>query len=130
MMTIGLPKETRTDEARVGLNPDAVKKLCKKGYKVLVERSCGVKAGFPDSEFQHAGEGASEGAGVEIVDTKTAYSAEIVVKIHRPTAEEASLLKKDSVLISFLEPHIKDGLIQKLAQAGINAMGMELIPRT
>jgi NAD(P) transhydrogenase subunit alpha len=121
-MIIGLPKETRTDEARVGLTPEAVKKLCKKGFKVLVERSCGIKSGFPDSEYQMDG--------VELTDAKTAFSAEIVLKVHRPTLDEVGLMKKDSLLISLIEPFNRDGLLEKLAQAGIQTLGMELIPRT
>src|SRR4051812_25860796 len=121
-MIIGLPKETRLDEARVGLSPESVKKLCKKGFRVRVERSSGVKAGFPDSDYQMDG--------VELVDTKSAFSAEIVLKVHRPTPEEISLLKKGALLISFMEPYNRDGTFEKLAQAGIESMAMELIPRT
>ena len=54
-MIIGLPKEKRIGECRVGLTPDSVRKLCKKGLKVWVERSAGEKAGFPDSEYQMDG---------------------------------------------------------------------------
>ncbi len=121
-MIIGLPKEIRPDEARVALTPDTLKKLCKKGFKVLVERSCGVRAGFPDDLYTMEG--------VELVDTRTAFSAEIVLKIHPPTPDEIAHMKKGSLLVSFIEPYKKDGTIEKLAQAGIEAIGMELIPRT
>lgn len=121
-MMIGLPKETRLDETRVGLTPDAVKKLCKKGFRVFVERSCGVKAGFPDSEY------VSEG--VELTDAKTAFEAEIVVKINKPNSHEISMMKKGGALISLIEPYLADGTLEKLAQAGIETFGMELIPRT
>jgi NAD(P) transhydrogenase subunit alpha len=121
-MIIGLPKETRTEEARVALTPENIKKLCKKGFKVWVERSCGVKAGFPDSEYQMEG--------VELTDAKTAFSAEIVLKLHRPTLEEVSWMKKGTLLLCLIDLFNQDGLIQKLAQAGIETVGMELIPRT
>jgi NAD(P) transhydrogenase subunit alpha len=121
-MIIGLPKEIRAEEARVALTPEAIRKLCKKGFKVWVERSSGVKAGFRDSDYTMEG--------VEMTDTRTALSAEIVVKIHRPTPEEVSQMKKGSVLICFTEPYKQDGLSEKLAQAGIETFSMELIPRT
>ena len=121
-MIVGLPKETRSDEARVGMTPDTVKKLCKKGYKVWVERSCGVRAQFLDEAYQMEG--------VELTDARTAFSAEIVVKIHRPTEAEIALMKKGSLLISMIEPFNEDGIPEKLAQAGIDVIGMELIPRT
>ena len=65
-MIIGLPKEKRADEARVALTPDAVKKLIKKGFKVRAERSCGVKAGFSDEDYQTSG--------AELGDAKAALS--------------------------------------------------------
>jgi NAD(P) transhydrogenase subunit alpha len=122
-MIIGLPKETRANESRVGFTPEAIKKLRKKGFKFHVERSCGVQAGFLDSEYAAI-------EGVEVVDARTAWSAEVVVKIHRPTVEEVALMKKGTLLISMMEPYLKDGLIEKLAQAGVDVMSMELIPRT
>jgi len=122
MMKIGLPKETRVDEARVGLTPDSIKKLCKKGFRVLVERSCGLKAGFPDPAYQMDG--------VELVDARGAFGADLVLKLHRPTPEEVSQMKSGSLLISFMDPFIRDGLMEKLAQAGVDALAMELIPRT
>jgi NAD(P) transhydrogenase subunit alpha len=121
-MIIGLPKETRADETRVALTPDVIKKLLKKGFKVWVERSSGEKAGFPDSDYQMEG--------VELTDAKTALSAEIVAKINRPTSEEVALMKKGCLLICWIEPFNQDGLMEKLAQAGVNTVGMELIPRT
>jgi NAD(P) transhydrogenase subunit alpha len=121
-MIIGLPKEKRIDETRVALSPDSVKKLCKKGFRVLVERSAGVLAGFPDTDY------VSEG--VELVDTKAAFSAEIVLKVNRPSDDEISLMKKGTLLICYIEPYNKDGLVEKLAKAGIEAMSVELIPRT
>jgi len=121
-MIIGLPKETRPDEARVGLTPDGVKKLSKKGFKILVERTCGLNAGFPDDTYVMEG--------VELADARTVYSSEIVLKVHKPTQEEISLMKNGSVIVSHMEPYQKDGTLEKLAQAGIESLAMELIPRT
>jgi NAD(P) transhydrogenase subunit alpha len=121
-MIIGLPKEMRSEEARVGLTPDTVKKLCKKGFRILVERSAGVKAGFPDSEYTMDG--------VELTDARTAWTAEIVLKVHRPTPDEIGLMKNGTVLMCLMDPYIQDGTLEKLAQAGIESFAMEFIPRT
>ncbi|MFZ9595721.1 MAG: Re/Si-specific NAD(P)(+) transhydrogenase subunit alpha [Bdellovibrionia bacterium] len=121
-MNIGLPKEKRAEETRVALSPEGVKKLQKKGFQVFVETQAGVKAGFLDEAY------VAEGA--QIVSTAEAFSAPIVVKIHRPTDSEMGMMKKGSLLISNLEPYQRDGTMEKLAQAGIDAMAMELIPRT
>lgn len=121
-MIIGLPKEKRADETRVALSPDSVKKLCKKGFRVHVERSAGVLAGFSDLDYTFDG--------VELVDTKAAFDADVIFKINRPREEEISLMKRGTLLISYIEPYTKDGLLEKLAKAGIDTMGVELIPRT
>ena len=121
-LVIGVPKESRADETRMALSPEAAKKLVKRGFRVWIEKSAGDKAGFPDSQFQMDG--------VEITDAKTAFSAQIVTKVLRPTPEEVTLMGKGTVLISLIEPFKQDGLLEKLAQAGIETFGMELIPRT
>src|SRR5688572_7768337 len=125
-MIIGLPKETRQGETRVALAPEGVKKLVKKGFKVLVEGGAGVKSGFPDSLYQ------AEGA--QIVERTQTWSTDIVLKIHKPSKDELSQvvpkMTKGALFISFMEPYLKDGTVQKLAEGNVNAMAMELIPRT
>ncbi|MCM2323870.1 MAG: Re/Si-specific NAD(P)(+) transhydrogenase subunit alpha [Oligoflexia bacterium] len=119
---LGVPKETREGETRVAMTPDSIKKLAKKGFKFRVERGAGVAAGFPDSDF------AIEG--VELVEAAAALASDVVIKINRPTSDELARMKRGSLLICMVEPFARDGLMEKLAEAGINAMGMELIPRT
>lgn len=121
-MRIGIVKESVSDEKRVSAIPETVKKLKKKGFQIVIEQGAGEKAGFSDQEYVQVG--------AEVVDTPTAWGAEIVFKIHRPNDNEVSLLKRDSLLFALLEPYKKDGLIEKLAAAGIKACALELIPRT
>jgi NAD(P) transhydrogenase subunit alpha len=121
-MIIGLPKEIRQDESRVGLTPEAIKKLAKKGFRFRVEKSAGEKAGFPDSSYVMDG--------VELGDAQAVWHSDIIFKVHRPTEAEVSGMKKGSLLISLLEPYLKDGLFQKLAHQGVHSVAMELIPRT
>ncbi len=121
-MRIGIPKEIRSGETRVAATPDSVKKLLKKKFTVAVERGAGALAHYPDSAYQ--------AAGAEIVDTDTAFGCEAVAKIHKPNASELKKMKKGAVLISLLEPYLKDGTIDSLAAAGVDALALELIPRT
>ena len=58
-MRIGVPRESKTMEFRVGLVPDAVRSLCRAGHQVLVEQGAGLGSGFPDAEFAQAGEAGS-----------------------------------------------------------------------
>ncbi len=118
-MNIGVPAEVET---RVALAPETVKKLIKKGHQVWIENGAGVKAGFPDEEYL------KEGA--KISDKSQALGAEIVVCVNRPKVENLLQIKPGSLLIALLEPHKKDGFLEKLSEVKIKAMAMELIPRT
>jgi NAD(P) transhydrogenase subunit alpha len=121
-MLIGLPKETTQGETRVALTPDAANKLLGKGYKIIAERSCGLLSGFPDANYP--------ADGLQWGDAKDAFAADIVLKINRPSVAEVALLKKGAVLITQIDPFKKDGLQEKLAQAGVETLSMELIPRS
>lgn len=121
-MKLGIPKETKERETRVAATPASLKKLSKTGLKFCVEKNAGLAAGFSDEAYQ------AEGA--EIVDTKTAFGCDLIFKVNRPTASEAAMLKKDALMISLFEPYLNDGMLEKLAQAGVNVMALELLPRT
>ena len=109
MTTVGIPKETRSGETRVAATPDSVRKLGKKSLKIRVERGAGLAAAYRDEDYT--------AAGAELVDAASAFGAEIVLKVLKPTSEEILKLKKGAVLISFLEPYTKDGTFEKLAEA-------------
>ncbi|MDC0358632.1 NAD(P)(+) transhydrogenase (Re/Si-specific) subunit alpha, partial [Oligoflexia bacterium] len=121
-MKIGIPKETRAGETRVAICPPIAKKLIAQGLEVCVEQGAGIAAGFADDELT--------AVGVTIVDQATALGAEVVFKLNPPTEEEIPQLTKDTLLISFLEPFSDAQTTKKLASAGVNAIGMESIPRT
>ena len=122
-MKIGIPKETRDGETRVALTPDAVKRLCakRKGLEIAVESGAGVGAHFPDEVYVEVG--------AKIVNTSDALSADIVLKVHRPTEKEVGKMKGGALLISLIEPFTDDGLMGKIADAQVSAIGLELIPR-
>ena len=120
--TIGVIKETRAGEKRVAIVPEVIKKLAKKGFTFQLESGLGVAAGFSDQDF------ASES--VKMGSRDEALKAPFVFKIQRPTEEELSKMSAGALLISLLEPYKNDGFIEKLASQKIDAVALEMIPRT
>lgn len=122
-MIIGVPKETQAGENRVALVPETVAKLVKAGFQVKIERGAGVKAHFPDADYEKAG--ASLGSADDIFS-----SAELVVKVAVPSPSEISRLKQGTAFVSFLNPLAEPSVCAALAKQGATAFSMELIPRT
>jgi H+-translocating NAD(P) transhydrogenase subunit alpha len=118
-MRIGVPRETATGERRVALVPELVGKLVGGGFEVLVERGAGEAASFPDSTYEEAG--------ARLVGDWA--DAEAVVKVQKPTEQEASRLRDGQVLIGFLQPLTDREGIDRLAKRGVVAFAMESIPR-
>lgn len=117
-MRIGVPRETATGERRVALSPESVARLVKSGVEVAVERGAGVQANFPDELY--------EKAGAQLSDP---WTADTVVKVQKPTADEASRLPKGAVLISLVPIATSAELLQQLASAGVSILGLERVPR-
>lgn len=122
-MRIGVPKESNNGEKRVAATPDSIKRLRAKfkALTILVESGAGAQAFFPDAAYT--------AAGAEIADTQAAFDADIVLKVQRPTENEVARMHRGALLISHIEPFSDDKLMEKLAAAGVNAIGLELIPR-
>jgi len=121
-MRIGVPAETHAGERRVALVPESAGRLVKAGCEVAVQRGAGVAAGFPDAAY--------EAAGTVIVSASDALSADLVLKVQRPTPEEAAQLRESAALVSFLAPASSGDLLGALARRRITAFAMELVPRT
>jgi NAD(P) transhydrogenase subunit alpha len=118
-MRIGVPTETAAGERRVALVPEVVGKLVPAGFEVLVQRGAGEAASFPDAAYEEAG--------AHLVDDWG--DAEAVVKVQKPSEEEAARLRDGQVLIGFLQPLTDPEGIERLAQRGVIAFAMESIPR-
>src|SRR6266571_4938466 len=118
-MRVGVPRESVPGERRVALVPEVVARLASGGFEVVLERSAGEAASFPDAAYQEAG--ASIGS--------DAYGADAVVKVQAPTAEEAGRLREGQILIGFLQPLTDREGIERLAGRGVTAFAMESIPR-
>ncbi|MGK5083278.1 Re/Si-specific NAD(P)(+) transhydrogenase subunit alpha [Bdellovibrionota bacterium FG-1] len=121
-MKIGIPKEMRAGETRVAATPDSIKKLIKKGLEVCVQKTAGLGAGFRDEDYV--------AVGAQVADADVIFGADIVAKFHKPTGDEIKMMKKGGLLVSFIEPFSQEGTIENLAAAGVDCLGMELIPRT
>ena len=122
-MKVGVPKETLPGERRVALVPEALGKLKAAGIEILVERSAGTAAAFPDVAYEEAG--------ATIVSADEVYAkADCVVKIQKPSEAEAAQLRSGQALVGLLSPLIDPGLMQQLADRGVTAISLDAIPRT
>jgi len=118
-MRVGVPRETAAGECRVALVPEVVSRLVSGGFEVLVEGGAGESASFPDRDYEEAG--------AQIVGNP--YEAEALVKVQKPSAEEAGRLREGQVLIGFLQPLTDKEGLERLAGRGVTAFAMESIPR-
>jgi len=116
---IGVARESAAGERRVALVPEVVAKLVESGHEVVVERGAGSAASFEDAAYEEAGAEVAE----------SAWDADVVVKVQKPTAEEAARLEQGAVLIGFLEPLTDREGVDRLAAQGVTAFAMESIPR-
>ncbi|TVS18592.1 MAG: Re/Si-specific NAD(P)(+) transhydrogenase subunit alpha [Gammaproteobacteria bacterium] len=123
-MLIGVPKETFPGERRTALVPVSVKKLVGLGIEVAVEVGCGLESGFSDADYEAAG------ARIEADRNALLGSADMVLRIRKPPAEEVDLLKRGCVHASLLDPFNEKTLIEALAKAGVSAVSMEMVPRS
>ena len=123
-MRIGVPKETWPGELRNALTPAGVKKLKGLGFEVAVQAGLGVAAGYLDGDY------AAAGAEVQADARQLLQAADIVLRVRKPNAEDASNLRNGAVHISFLDPFKEKELVAALAAQGVTTVSMEMIPRT
>merc|ERR1711963_621064 len=120
-LTLGVPKETFLNEKRVAITPAVVSTLAKKGFTINVEDGAGVESKFRNSDY--------EASGAKIVDKKTAFNQDIVLKLRQPSMEEVKLFKGGGILYSFLYPAQNKELVEALAKKRLTAFGMDCVPR-
>ncbi len=121
-MRIGLPRERKRDEYRVGLMPGQVARLTGSGHTVLVEQGAGVGAGHTDDEY------ASSGA--RVVARRQAYDeAELIVKVKCPLPEEYEFLRSEHALFAYLhfDENIAPDKIQRIVQTGVTGIAYEWV---
>ncbi|HLP91699.1 MAG TPA: alanine dehydrogenase [Nostocaceae cyanobacterium] len=119
-MEIGVPKETKDQEFRVGLSPSSVRVLREAGHKIFVETQAGFGAGFTDEEYINAG--------AEIVTTPAAaWNRELVVKVKEPLKSEYKFLQKEQILFTYLHLAADRKLTEHLIDCGICAIAYETV---
>ncbi len=119
-MIVGVPRESAAHERRVALVPDPAAKLVRAGLDVVIQPDAGAAAGYPDSVYTPQG--------VRFAPDVLAV-ADIVLKVQPPTADEIRQLKPGATLIGFLQPLTNPTGLQALAERGVTAFAMELMPR-
>ena len=120
-MIIGLPKEIKDNESRVGLTPAGVKTLSDFGHTVLVEKSAGVGSGISDDEFRAAG-----GQIVETAD-EVWQRGEMVVKVKEPVGPEYQRMREGQLLFTYLHLAPDPKLTQAMLASKITGVAYETI---
>ncbi len=120
-MLVGVPKEIKDNEFRVGMTPAAVAELVHHGHEVIVEASAGLGSGSPDEEYVRAG-AKIVGTGAEVF-----AAAEMIVKVKEPLAEERKRLKRGQILFTYL--HLAPDLEQTrdLIASGATCIAYETV---
>ncbi|CAN1211881.1 alanine dehydrogenase [Tumidithrix helvetica PCC 7403] len=119
-MRIGVPKEIKDQEFRVGLTPAAVATLVKRSHKVSIQKEAGLGAGFHDADYIKAG--------ATIVETaKQAYAQDMVVKVKEPLPSEYELLHPDLILFTYLHLAASRDLTEALLQSGTSCIAYETV---
>ena len=120
-MIIGVPREIKDNEARVGVTPAGVKALTEAGHTVLVETQAGAQSGFPDEEYQNAG--------AEIVGEAGPVwgKSDTVVKVKEPIEKEYVFLREGLVLFTYLHLAPLPGLTDKLLESKVIGIAYETV---
>ena len=113
-MKIGVPKEIKPQENRIGLTPESVKTLVSNGHEVLVENNGGFEAGFENDQYKNAG--------AKIVDKAEDIfnDSEIIVKVKEPLSNEVKMIKENQIIFTYL--HL--AAAKELTQGLINSKGV------
>lgn len=122
-MRIAVLSETDAAEPRVAAVPETIKKFKALGADVVVQSGAGLKAGVPDSEYEAAGASVAPSA------EEAARDADLVLKVRRPAADELPLFKRGATVVAIMDPYGNEAALQAMAEAGIDAFAMELMPR-
>jgi len=122
-LNVFIPKEVSDGETRVAATPETVAQMVKKGLTVSVQAGAGEAAGFLDPAYAEAGATVSD-------DVKALYgAADFVAKVNPPGADEVEMLTQSAVLVGFLYPALNSDLVKRLAERGVTAFSMDMVPR-
>ncbi len=120
-MRIGVPKEIKVHEYRVGLVPASVRELIHNGHEVVVEQNAGAGVGFEDSDF------ATIGAEILPTAADVFETADMIIKVKEPQTSEISMLRQDQVLFTYLHLAAEPEQTQGLVDSGCVAIAYETV---
>jgi NAD(P) transhydrogenase subunit alpha len=119
-MKIAVAAETDKAEPRVAGTPETVKKLIGLGAEVVVEPGAGVQSGILDADYAAAG---------ATIVKDAVKDAEVVLRVRRPRADELLDYKQGAIVVALMDPYGHESAVNALANAGVTAFAMELMPR-
>src|SRR3981189_1689641 len=119
-MKIALSKKFYPSGPRVAASPDTVKKFKALGVDIAIEPGAGIKSGLPDSEFTAVG---------ATVSADALRDADIIIKVKRPEASELGQYKRGALVIAIMDPYGNETALKTIADSGVAAFAMELMPR-
>lgn len=118
-MKIGVPKEIKDREFRVGLTPASVKVLNEQNHQVFLEDNAGVGSGFNNEDY--------EKVGATIVDSETAWNQELIIKVKEPLVSEYQYIHQNQILFTYLHLAADRILTESLLKSGVTAIAYETV---
>ena len=120
-MIIGIPKEIKNNENRVGLTPSGTKELTKRGHRVFVQATAGINSGFPDKDYI--------AAGAEMLPTiEDVYAkAEMIIKVKEPIAPEYKLIRKGQLVFTYFHFASSEPLTLAMIESGAVCCAYETV---
>jgi NAD(P) transhydrogenase subunit alpha len=119
-MKVAVIAETDAGEPRVAATPETVKKMVALGASVAVQAGAGIKSGIRDEDYTAAG---------AAITADPLNDADIVLQVRRPEAPELARVKKGAIIIGMMDPYGHDDALRAMAEAGVIAFALELLPR-
>jgi NAD(P) transhydrogenase subunit alpha len=120
---VAVCRERADGERRVALTPDETTRLCATGARVRIERGAGTSAGFPDESYALAGAELAADAAAALA------GADVVLRVAPPEPGEIAALPQTALVISYLRPLDRPEVSKALAERGVSALAVELVPR-
>ena len=121
-MKIGIPKEIKPQENRIGLTPESVKVLVSDGHEVLVENNGGYEAGFYNEQYKSAG--------AKIIDSASDIfnDADIIVKVKEPLSNEVKMIRENQIVFTYLNLDAAKELTQGLITVSYTHLTLPTTP--
>src|ERR1035437_6072936 len=120
-MIIGVPKEIKISENRVGLTEAGVKQLVKEGHSVFVEKDAGLGSGITNEDFERSG------AKILLTKKEIYFKAEMIVKVKEPLPDEYEMLKENQILYTYLHLAAEPKLTRVLCERKVKSIAYETI---